>query len=270
MDKKIVQQCALLLPIIRQKKPLIHHITNMVTANDNANVVLAIGASPVMALSKFEVEEMAAQADSLVLNLGTLSPDLVESCRLAGKVANKKGIPVILDPVGVGATRFRTNAAKEILSEIDVTIIRGNVGEVSALLGDSRFIKGVDAKSTNISISDLARKASQCYGTIVAVTGKVDVVSNGIEVFLVYNGHPLLKVLTGTGCMASSLCATFASVETDHLTSTIAALGFFGVCAEIAARKVEGPGLFHQVLFDVIYNMDVQTLASSLHIEVKS
>ncbi|NLJ49604.1 MAG: hydroxyethylthiazole kinase, partial [Candidatus Atribacteria bacterium] len=232
MDKKIIQRCALLLPIIRQKKPLIHHITNMVSANDNANITLAIGASPVMALSKFEVEEMAAQADSLVLNLGTLNPDLIESCRLAGKVANQKGIPIILDPVGAGATQYRTNAAKEILSEIKITVIRGNAGEVSALLGDPRFIKGVDATPTNVSVSDLAREASQRYGTIVAVTGKVDFISDGIQLFLVHNGHPWLKILTGTGCMASSLCAIFASIEADHLTSTIAALGFFGVCAE--------------------------------------
>jgi hydroxyethylthiazole kinase len=270
MDKKIIQQCVSLLPIIRQKKPLIHHITNMVTANDNANVTLAIGASPVMALSKIEVEEMAAHADSLVLNLGILNPDVIESCRLAGKVANQKRIPVILDPVGAGATQYRTNSAKEILSEIKIAIIRGNAGEISALLGEPRLIQGVDAVSTNLSISDLAREASRRYGTIVAVKGKVDFISNGIHLISVFNGHPWLTFLTGTGCMVSSLCATFASVEEDHLISTTAAIGFFGVCAEIAAKKVEGPGLFHQVLFDVIYNMDIETFASSLQVEVET
>jgi len=269
MDKKIARKCALILLKIRQKKPLIHHITNMVTANDNANVTLAIGASPVMALSKYEVEEMTAQADSLVLNLGTLNPDLIESCWLAGKVANQKGIPVILDPVGAGATQYRTSTAKKILSEMKIAIIRGNVGEISALLDDPRFIKGVDAEVTGLSISDLAQEASKRYETVVAVTGKVDYISDGIHLISVYNGHPWLKILTGAGCMASSLCATFASVEEDHLMSTAAAIGFFGVCAEIAAKKVKGPGLFHQVLFDVIYNMDVETLVSSLQVEMK-
>lgn len=269
MDNNIIHHCASLLPIIRQKKPLIHHITNMVAANDNANVTLAVGASPVMALSKLEVKEMTAQADSLVLNLGTLNPDIVESCRLAGKVANQKGIPVVLDPVGAGATQYRTNSAKEILSEIKISIIRGNAGEISALMGDPRFIRGVDISSTVSSISNLARKASQRYRAVVAVTGKVDFISDGIRLISVHNGHPLLTVLTGTGCMASSLCATFAAVERNHLVSSAAALGFFGVCSEIAAKKVEGPGLFHQVLFDVIYNMDMETLASSLRVEVE-
>jgi len=270
MDQKINHHCAGFLSLIRQKRPLIHHITNMVVANDNANAMLAIGASPVMALSRLEVEEMTAQADALVLNLGTLNPEIVESCLLAGKAANRKGIPIVLDPVGAGATQFRTRSAKKILTEIKISVLRGNAGEIAALLGEADTMRGVDSMPTRLSPSVLARSASQNYGTVVGVTGKIDYISDGSRLFSVRNGHHLMTAVSGTGCMSSSLCGAFATVDTDQVLTSVSALGFLGVCAEIAGKEAVGPGHFHSVLFDVMYNMNTKTLASLLRIEVES
>ena len=265
----MINQCASLLPIIRIKKPLIHHITNIVVANDTANVTLAVGASPVMASSPVEVVEMASQSDALVLNLGTLNPDNVESCLLAGKAANLKGIPVVLDPVGVGATHFRTNSANTILTTVQVAIIRGNAGEIAALLGEPHSMRGIDALPVQIPPATLAFEASQNFETVVCVTGGIDYISDGHQSYSVHNGHHLLTSLTGTGCMASSLCGAFAAVEKNRLLSSVAALGFLGVCAEVAGKESAGPGSFRSALFDVMYNMNRETLSSLLRIEVE-
>jgi len=265
-----MNQCASILPLIREKNPLIHHITNIVVANDTANVTLAVGASPVMASSPMEVEEMTTQADALILNLGTLSPDTVESCLLAGKVANHKGIPVILDPVGVGATHFRTNSTHTILSTIQVALIRGNVGEIAALQGELHSMRGIDALPVQTPPASLAFEASQKnYGSVVCVTGEIDYISDGNRIYSVHNGHSLLTTLTGTGCMASSLCGAFAAVEKNRLLASVAALGFLGVCAEVAGKGARGPGSFRSALFGVMYNMDRETLSSLLRIEVE-
>ena len=270
MDQKIIYHCASIYPFIRQKNPLIHHITNMVVANDNANATLAVGASPVMASSPFEVEEITAQADALVLNLGILCPEVLESCLIAGKKANQKNIPIILDPVGAGSSQYRTQSAITILSKVKIAVIRGNAGEIAALLNEPFSMRGVDALPTRLSPSLLAYEVSRRYGVVGAVTGKIDYVSDGMKLFSIHNGHDLLTSLTGTGCMASSLCGTFAAIETNRLISSIAALGFLGVCAEIAGKQTRGPGSFHLALFDVMYNMDPKSLVSSLRIEEES
>jgi len=270
MDKKMNQRCADIFALIREKKPLVHHITNIVVANDNANAMLAIGALPVMASSQMEVEEMTGQSNALVLNLGTPTPEIVESCFLAGKKANQRGIPVVLDPVGAGATHFRTQTVKNLLSEIKISILRGNPGEIAALFNEPGTMRGVDTKRTLQTPMILAQKASLYYRTVVAVTGKIDYISDGQRIFSVHNGHHWLTVVTGTGCMASSLCGAFAAVEKDHGLSSAAALGFLGVSAEIARKNATGPGSFHYALFDAMYNMDIETFASSLHIEVEA
>ncbi len=249
------EKCAEILVRIRQKRPLVHHITNIVVANDNANTMLALGALPVMAYAREEVEEMVTGAEALVLNLGTPTEDIIKSALLAGKKANALGIPVILDPVGAGATRFRKEAALLLLERVRVTIVRGNAAEACALLGRPSRERGVESKAEAENQALLAREVALKFGVTAAITGAVDYVSDGKRIVAVHNGHPLLTRVTGTGCMATSLCGAFAAVESDALLASLGALGFLGVCAERAIRDSQGPGSFRMRLFDVMYSL---------------
>ena len=198
---------------LRERKPLIHQITNYVVMNETANATLAIGALPVMAHAVEEVEEMASAAGALVLNIGTLSAPWIEAMLLAGKAANAAGAPVVLDPVGVGATTFRTETAKRILDEVDVAIVRGNAAEVAALAGLEAEIRGVEAIGAKGSGADIARTAASKLGVVAAVTGPVDHVSDGTETKAVANGDALLATITGSGCISTALTGCFAAVR---------------------------------------------------------
>ncbi|MCX6090930.1 MAG: hydroxyethylthiazole kinase [Candidatus Atribacteria bacterium] len=261
--------CVRLLRTIKEVRPLIHHLTNFVVANDNANAMLSIGASPVLASAPEEVEEMTAQSDALVLNLGTPSTETARSFLLAGRAANRKGIPVVFDPVGVGATHFRTDIAHSILTEVNIAILRGNPGEIASLLGMVGKVRGVESGRVEIETGELAFRAAQAFHTVTAITGRVDFVSDGEKVVSIHNGHMLLTTITGTGCMATSLCGAFASVEKDGLVAASSALGFLGSCAEIAAQNAGGPGSFRGSLFDVMYTITEEALVSLLRIEVE-
>src|SRR4051812_40721228 len=197
------------LRALREQKPLVHQITNYVVMNETANATLAVGALPVMAHAREEVEEMAGLASALVLNIGTLSPPWVEAMLLAGKAANARGIPVVLDPVGAGATRYRTETARRILQEVRVTVLRGNAGEVATLVGVAAEVRGVESIGAGGDAADLAREAASTLGLIASVTGPVDHVSDGETVYRVGNGHPLLAAITGTGCMSSAVTGCF-------------------------------------------------------------
>jgi hydroxyethylthiazole kinase len=190
---------------LRERKPLVHQITNYVVMNETANATLALGALPVMAHAREEVEEMVALAGALVLNIGTLSPHWVDAMLLAGKAANEHGIPVVLDPVGAGATRYRTETARRILDEIKVAVLRGNQGEVATLVGIEAEVRGVESIGAGSEPADLARTAARNLGLVAAVTGPVDHVSDGDRVLAVANGHDLLAAVTGTGCMSSAI-----------------------------------------------------------------
>ncbi|MGA8016938.1 MAG: hydroxyethylthiazole kinase, partial [Candidatus Dormiibacterota bacterium] len=193
------------LSLIRSQHPLVHQITNYVVMNETANITLALGASPVMAHARDEVEEMAGVASALVLNIGTLSPAWVEAMVLAGRAANRHAAPVVLDPVGAGATRMRTEAAHRILSEVSVAIVRGNPAEVAALVGEAAEIRGVDSVGSG-DPGALAQIAAARLGCVVAVTGPVDHVAGPEGRAAVSNGVPMLGQVTGTGCMATALC----------------------------------------------------------------
>src|SRR5437764_2137947 len=197
------------LAAIRERKPLVHQITNYVVMNETANATLALGALPVMAHAQEEVGEMAAIAGALVLNIGTLSPDWVEAMILAGQIANQRGTPVVLDPVGAGATTYRTETAKRILDEVRVTVLRGNAGEIATLVGVDAEVRGVESIDAGIEPADLARRAAQSLDVVASVTGPVDHVSDGDRVIAIANGHPLLASVTGTGCMSSALTGCF-------------------------------------------------------------
>ena len=255
------------LSLIRAGKPLVHQITNYVVMNETANITLAIGASPVMAHALDEVEEMASMAGALVLNIGTLSPEWVEAMVLAGRAANRTGAPVVLDPVGAGATRMRTAAARRILDEVSVAIVRGNAAEVSALAGEAAEIRGVDSVASG-DPRVLVVTAARVLGCTVAVTGPVDHVAGPGGQAAVSNGVALLGQVTGTGCMATALCGCFAAVNPhDPLRAATEALAAFGVAAEHAAAGARGPGSFHVNLYDCVASLDPEALDAEARIE---
>jgi len=256
------------LRLMREQKPLVHQITNYVVMNETANATLALGALPVMAHALEEVEEMAGIASSLVINIGTLSPHWVEAMELAGRTATGRGIPIVLDPVGVGATTYRTETARRLLDAMDVTVLRGNAGEIATLVGAAAEVRGVESISTGIEPAELAREAARTLGVIASVTGPVDHVSDGERVLAVANGDSLLATLTGTGCMSSAMTGCFLAAKPDEpLEAAAEALAAFGVAAEDAAVGAEGPGTFHARLYDRLYALDPDTLDGRTRIE---
>jgi hydroxyethylthiazole kinase len=256
------------LATIRERKPLVHQITNYVVMNETANATLALGALPVMAHAIEEVEEMASAAGALVLNIGTLSRAWIEAMLLAAKAANRAGVPVVLDPVGAGATRLRTETAKRILEEAEISVVRGNAAEVASLAGRQAEIRGVESLGTSESGAELAKAAAGELGCVVAVTGPVDHVSDGERVVAVANGHELLGTVTGTGCMSTAITGCFLAVAPDRpLEAAAEALVAFGVAGEDAAIGAKGPGSFHVALYDALYNLDPATLDSRARVE---
>jgi hydroxyethylthiazole kinase len=249
------------LRVLRERKPLVHQITNYVVMNETANATLALGALPVMAHAREEVEEMVAFAGALVLNIGTLSPPWVEAMLWAGRAANQRGVPVVLDPVGAGATTYRTETAKQILDGVRITVLRANAGEVATLVGVEAEVRGVESIGAGGEPGELARAAARTLGVTASVTGPVDHVSDGETVLAVANGHELLASVTGTGCMSSALTGCFLAVRPDApLEAAAEALAAFGVAGEDAARDAKGPGSFHVNLYDALAALDPDTL----------
>jgi hydroxyethylthiazole kinase len=250
------------LALIRERKPLVHQITNYVVMNETANATLALGALPVMAHALQEVEQMASAASALVLNIGTLSDDWVEAMIVAGSAARRAGVPVVLDPVGAGATSYRTDTAWRLLDVLEIAVVRGNSAEVATLAGHEAEIRGVDAVGQQGG-PELAADAARRLGCVVSVTGVVDHVSDGESVLSVSNGHELLGRVTGTGCMSSAITGCFlAARREDPLTAAAEALVAFGVAGEDAAAEAKGPGSFHVALYDALANLDPETLDS--------
>lgn len=249
------------LRTIRERKPLVHQITNYVVMNETANATLALGALPVMAHAVEEVEEMAGIASALVLNIGTLSERWIDAMLLAGGAATARKIPIVLDPVGAGATAYRTATARQLLDATGVTVLRGNAGEVATLVGAEAEVRGVESMAVGVEPAELAREAARRLGVITSVTGPVDHVSDGERVLAVANGHELLAAVTGTGCMSSALTGCFLAGKPEQpLEAAAEALAAFGVAAEDAAARAEGPGTFHVQLYDALYALDPDTL----------
>jgi hydroxyethylthiazole kinase len=256
------------LGAIREQKPLVHQITNYVVMNETANATLALGALPVMAHAGEEVEEMTRLASSLVLNIGTLSGHWIEAMLLAGGAATARRIPVVLDPVGVGATEYRTATARRILDLVGVTVLRGNAGEVATLVGADAEVRGVESIAAGVDAAELAREAARRFRLVASVTGPVDHVSDGERVLAVANGHPLLATVTGTGCMSSALTGCFLAAKPDlPFEAAAEALAAFGVAAEDAAAGAQGPGTFHARLYDALYALDPAELDGRTRIE---
>lgn len=252
-----------MLDRLRREKPLVHHITNYVTANDCANMVLAAGASPVMADDPEECAEMTAAASALVLNLGTLDARKIDSMRRSGRMARDRCIPVVLDPVGCGATILRTETARMLLQEVRPSVVRGNISEIQALYDGSSQARGVDADQNDWRHPPavLAAAAARAWGCIAAVTGPEDIVSDGQRTLEIDNGCAEMARITGTGCMCTSLIAAFCGASPNRLLDgTAAALIFMGLCGEHAKKIAMGPGTFHAALFDQAAAMTGQML----------
>ena len=263
----MIERYSGLIELVREKKPLIHHITNYVTVNDCANITLGIGASPVMADASKEAADIAAIAQAVVLNMGTLNERTIPSMLLAGKSANALQIPVVFDPVGAGASMLRNETALQILSDIQLTVLRGNISEARFLAGLSSGTKGVDASDQDLSsIEDsrvLAKSLAKKLGCVVAITGAVDIVSDGDRVVSIGNGVPMLSCLTGTGCMCSSLIGSLCGAAPDvPMDAAVCALLIMGIAGEIAHEKagVHGNGSFRVALHDAISLMDAEIL----------
>jgi hydroxyethylthiazole kinase len=250
----------MLLDALRSKRPLVHHITNMVTVNECANVTLVVGGLPIMAHAPEEVAEMVEHSGALVLNIGTLTPAQVEAMLKAGRRANELKIPIVLDPVGAGATALRSESSKRLLAELQIGIIKGNAAEIAVLAGGVAEIKGVESIAVEGNVAALAAQLATATGAVVAVTGQVDLVTDGVRLIEIANGHPLMGTVVGTGCMSASLCGCFAAVEEDLLKAAAAALTVFGVAAELAAQKKTQPAAFRTALFDELYSLSTETV----------
>lgn len=251
-----MSETAELLKKVKEQKPLIHHITNWVTIYDCANIVRAIGALPVMAHAKEEAGDMAKIASALVLNIGTLTIELVEAMKIAGKAANEKGIPIVLDAVGVGATKLRNDKAAELLKELKIDIIKGNASEIAKLAGEDVQTKGVEATKVDADLIEVAKKFANDKKAVVVITGVEDIVTNGSDVYICKNGHDMMGKFVGTGCMAASVIATFAAVEKDYAKAAASALVVFGIAGELASRIASGPGTYKEAFYDEIFNLD--------------
>jgi hydroxyethylthiazole kinase len=251
---------------IRAEKPLIHHITSPVVMSETANMTLLMGALPVMARAREEVADMVSAADCLVLNLGTPDPEVVEAMLVAGKWANERGIPVVLDPVGAGATPYRKGVGLRLLHELKVAIIRGNAGEIGVLSGVGGTMKGVESVGGPRDPAAAASEAARRWGTVVAMTGRRDIVADGRRTLAVDNGHPWLAKVVGTGCMATSVAAAFAAVEGDPLLAAAAGLAGFGLAAELAVAGARGPASFKVALFDAVYELTPEQLEAGARV----
>lgn len=265
---KLLKNAATLVALIREKTPLIHHLTNYVTVNDCANIVLACGGSPIMADEINEVEEVIALASAVILNIGTLNQRTLESMLAAGKKANELGVPVILDPVGAGATTFRTDSCHLLLENVDLAVIRGNASEIKAVGGLEATTLGVDvAPEDLLSEANLAsgktivQSLAHKFNCVVAMTGEVDLISHGKKTYALNNGHPWLAGITGTGCMCSSLIGTYSGITTNYLEAALTGVMVLSIAGEIAAEEIKaGMATFRTKLIDQVSLLEPQVL----------
>lgn len=253
---------------IRATAPLVHNITNYVVMEVTANALLAIGASPVMAHSTEEVQDMTALAGSLVLNIGTLSPGWVEAMNLAAAKALDTGTPAVLDPVGCGATPYRTAVSRSLLDTGACRAVRGNASEIAALAGEAVVTKGVDSTASTDAVEHLGKALAERHKVAVTLSGAVDVVTDGATVVRIGNGDPMMSRITGMGCTATAMVGAFLAVNPDPLAASAHAMILLGLAGELAARGVEGPGSFRVAILDELYNLQPQDILSGWKAEV--
>jgi len=262
------------LSAVRAQRPLVHNITNLVVNNIAANALLAVGASPVMAYASEEVADMARIAQALALNMGTLTPQIVDAMRIAGQAANAARVPVVFDPVGIGATPYRTAVAMQLPHDVRMTVLRGNASEMSVYLGLGGQVKGVDAAGADATLPAAMKDYAKQHQMVIVATGPVDCVTDGESVWRLSNGSPLLAAITGSGCMLTALLGAFVGVAPKgsslriYAEACVAAVTTYNVAAELAAPKSAGPGTFQARLFDALYGIDGKLVETMAHIEL--
>lgn len=249
---------------IRSDGPLVHNITNFVVMDVTANALLALGASPVMAHAIEEVEDMVGIASSLVLNIGTLSEPWIEAMFKAAAAAKRRGLRVVFDPVGAGATPYRTKTSRRIMDEIQPAILRGNPSEIMALVSSRAQTKGVDTKYASEKAVEAAFEITDKYHCVVSISGAVDRIISGNKIIKTANGHPLMPKVTGLGCTASALTGAFAAVNPSPFEAAATAMAVMGIAGEMAAEKAKGPGSFRFHFIDVLYRIEENDIRSRL------
>lgn len=268
-----------ILENVESKTPLVHNITNYVTVNDVANILLACGGSPIMADDITEVESITAISNSLVINIGTLNERTIPSMLKAGKKANELGIPVILDPVGAGASSLRTDTVFKLLDKVNFSVIRGNISEIKTLHAGSGLTKGVDAAAADIvsnenidTVIHFSQELSQKTGAVIVITGATDIVVNKEKAYLINNGHPLMSKITGSGCMLTAVIGAYCGANPDQLLdSTAAAVAAVGLSGELAYQKTvqidAGTSTFRTYFIDYMSKMNHSLLKEGMKIE---
>ncbi len=265
---------------VRARTPLIHNITNYVTVNDCANILLACGGSPIMADDKNEVEDITAICGGLNINIGTLNSRTIEAMVLAGKKANALGHPTVLDPVGAGASALRTNTALQLLEEVRFTVIRGNISEIKVLAGSAAATQGVDANvADRVTDENLdsaiafAKAFAEKTGAIIAITGAIDIVCDNRKAYIIRNGHPMMSSVTGTGCMLSAIAAAYVTANpTDSLGAAAAAVCAMGLAGELAYTRLtelDGNASYRSYIIDAICNMTPEQLVKGARYEMR-
>ena len=275
-NNKIVLEIDNLLNEVRNKKPLVHNITNYVTVNDCANILLAIGGSPIMADDINEAADITSISSALVINIGTLNERTIESMIASGKKANELDIPVVFDPVGAGASGFRNETTKKILEEVKISVLRGNMSEIKFISGLEATTKGVDASESDSNTSydeaiNLAKSLAEKLNCVVAITGAIDIISDGKRVAILNNGTKMLSDVTGTGCMTTALVGAFCGAGSDYFIGAVSGIMSMGIAGEIALEKTGkiGIGSFHIAIIDAISNLNDEMIRSMAKINMK-
>ena len=268
-----------MLNTVREKSPLIHNITNYVTVNDCANILLACGGSPIMSDDLGEVEEITTICGGLNINIGTLNAQTIPSMLAAGKKANALGHPVVLDPVGAGASSLRTNTAYQLLEEVQFAVIRGNISEIKTLANGQGTTKGVDAdvadtvtEETLPEAAAFAKAFAAKTGAVIAITGAIDIVANAEKAYCIYNGHSMMSSVTGTGCQLSALTAAYVTANPNHaLEAAAAAVCAMGICGQIAQERLttlDGNSSYRNYIIDAMYHLDGDTLEQKANYKI--
>ena len=259
-----------LVETIKKKSPLVHNITNYVVMNNTANALLALGASPVMAHAEDEVQDMVKIADSLVINIGTLSQRWVNAMKLALKQANIMNKPVVLDPVGAGATPYRNKVAAELLETGSFSAIRGNASEIMALVSATHQTKGVDSTLSSENAVNAGQVLNREYGSIICVSGAVDYIISSKQIIKIMNGHPLMGRVTGMGCIATALIGAFIGIEKNIEYAVAGAMAIMSIAGELAVFQSKGPGTLQMHFLDKLYNISREEFMKTIRIEAEN
>lgn len=265
---------------VKKLKPLIHNITNYVTVNDCANILLACGASPIMSDAEEEVEEITSICNGLNINIGTLNKNTIPSMFLACRKSNELKHPVLLDPVGAGASKLRTETALKLIKEVKFNIIRGNMSEIKSLATGTGTTRGVDTdvsdvitESTKNKAIELAKIFSRKTGAVIIITGAIDIVADSEKSVCIYNGHPMMSSITGTGCQLSAMTTAYASANTDNIfEAACSAVCAMGICGEIAEKRMtpsDGNSSYRNYIIDAVYNLNAETLQKEAKYETR-